>query len=118
MLFFFVSIFLIQAGKELFEIFFLLDTFVFIRGSSKGLIVLCKCRYCTNGQTDNGTCIGCRLGSFVLAFLFLRVIGIVIFRQLPKSRSKPDTSADSTADAAIVMHINFRFFFCCLAYSS
>lgn len=118
LLFFFVSIFLIHPSEELVEFFFLLDALIFILCSSEGLIALCKCFDCANGQADDGTHIGCRLGCFVLSLLLIRVIGIVILRQPAKSRHSPDTSPDSTAEDAIVISINRRFSFCCLAYSS
>lgn len=72
----------------------------------------------SDGQSDDGTHIGCRLGSFVLAFLLIRVVGIVIVCQPPKSRNSPDTSPDSTAEDAIVISMNRRFSFFCLLYSS
>ena len=117
LLFFFVSIFLIHPGEELVEFFFLLDLVFFILCSSEGLIMLCNCFDCTDGQADDGTHIGCRLGGFVLALLLLWIVGIVI-RQPPKSRHSPDTSPDSTAEDAIVISMNRRFSFFCLPYSS
>ena len=118
LLFFFVSIFLIHPGEELVEFFFLLDLVFFILCSSEGLIMLCNCFDCTDGQADDGTHIGCRLGGFVLSLLFFRIVGILVLYQLVKSRHSPDTSPDSTAEDAIVISMNRRFSFFCLPYSS
>lgn len=85
LLMFFILIFLIQTGEEFVELFFLLDLPVFIGFLSEGLIILCKAFNCADGQADNGTDVGCRLGGFVLALLILRIVGIVILRQPPKS---------------------------------
>ena len=79
---------------------------------------MCKSFDCTNGQADDGTYIGCRLGGFILALLLLGIVGIVVLRQPPKSRNSPDTNPDSTADDAIVISMNRRFSFFCLLYSS
>ena len=116
--FFFVSIFLIHTGEELVEFFFLLDLLVFIGFLSEGLIILCKAFNGSDGQADEGTHIGCRLGGFVLSLLFLWIVGILVLRQPPKSRNSPDTSPDSTAEDAIVISMNRRFSFFCLPYSS
>ena len=118
LLFCFVSIFLIHPGEEFVEFFFLLDLVFFILCSSEGLIILCKCFNCTDGQADNNSHIGCRLDCFILALLLIRVVGIVILRQPPKSRHNPDTSPDSTADDAIVISMNRSFSFFCLPHSS
>lgn len=115
--FFFVSIFLIQSGEELVEIFFLLDLVFFILCSSEGLIILYIAFNCTNGQTDNGSHIRASLLGFILALLLLWIVGIVIVCQPPKSRNSPDTSPDSTAEDAIVISMNRRFSFFCLPYS-
>ena len=104
MFLFFVSIFLIQPGEELVEIFFLLNSVFFILCPSEGVIILCNGFQGTNGQTDDGACVGCCLGGFILAFLLIRIIGVII-GQLAKSRNSPDTSADSTADEATVIPI-------------
>ena len=104
MFLFFVSIFLIQPGEELVEIFFLLDAVFFILCSSEGVIILFHCFQGTNGQPNDGACVGCRLGGFLLALLLIRIIGVII-GQLAKSRNSPDTSADSTVDAATVIPI-------------
>ena len=85
LLFFFVSIFLIQPGEEFVEFFFLLDALIFIGYSSKGLIILCNCFDCPNGQANEGTYVGCRLGGFVLPSPLLRIVGILVFRQPTKS---------------------------------
>ena len=118
LLVFFVSIFLVHSGEELVEFFFLLDLPVFILCSSKGLIILCKGFDCTNGQADDISHIGASLLGFVLSLLLLRIVGIVVLRQPPKSRHSPDTSPDSTAEDATVISMNRRFSFCCLVYSS
>ena len=118
LLFFFVSIFLIHTGEELVKFFFLLDLPVFIGFLSEGLIILDKGIYCTYRQSQNRTHIGASLLGFVLALLFLRVIGIAVLRQPAKSRHSPDTSPDSTAEDATVISINRRFSFFCLLYSS
>ena len=118
LLVFFVSIFLVHPGEELVEFFFLLDLLFFILCSSEGLIVFSKGFDCAYGQTDNGSHIGTRLGCFILAFLFFRVIGIAVLRQPPKSRHSPDTNPDSTAEDATVISMNRRFSFFCLLYSS
>lgn len=118
LLFFFVSIFLIHTGEELVKFFFLLDLPVFIGFLSEGLIILDKGIYCTYRQSQNRTHIGAGLLGFVLSFLFFRIVGIVILRQLPKSRHSPDTSPNSTAEDATVISINRRFSFFCLPYSS
>ena len=76
----------------------------FILCSSEGVIILCNGFQGANGQTDDGACAGCCLGGFVLAFLLIRIIGVIIV-QLAKSRNSPDTSADSTADEATVIPI-------------
>ena len=109
LLFFFVSIFLIQTGEELLESFLLLDGLFFIICPSEGLIVLCYCFDCTYGQANDGAHIGCRLGGFVFALLLLRIVGIIILRQPPKSRNSPDTSPDSTAEDAAVISRKRRF---------
>jgi len=118
LLFFFVPIFLIHPGEEFVEFFFLLDLLFFIGCSSEGSIILYIAFNCAYGQPQNSTCARCCLGSFVLALLLLRVVGIAVPRQPPKSRNSPDTSADSTAEDAIVITMNRRFSFCCLLYSS
>ena len=74
-----------QTGEEFVEFFFLLDLPIFILWSSEGLIILCKAFNCADGQADESTHVGCRLGSFVFALLFLRIVGIVLLRQPPKS---------------------------------
>ena len=102
MFLFFVSIFLIQPGEELIEIFFLLNAVFFILCSSEGVIILFHCFQGTNGQPNDSACVGCRLSGFVLAFLLIRIVGVII-GQLAKSRNSPDTSADSTADEATVI---------------
>ena len=81
----FVSIFLIHPSEEFVEIFFLLDFPVFILWSSEGLIISCKCFDCSYGQADDSSYIGASLLGFVLALLLLRIVGIVILRQPPKS---------------------------------
>lgn len=118
LLFFFVSIFLIHTGEEFVEFFFLLNLSVFILCSSKELIILYIAFNCTNGQADEGTHIGCRLGGFVLSLLLLWIVGILALRQPTKSRHSPDTSPDSTAEDATVIRRKRRFSFCCLLYSS
>lgn len=118
LLFFFVSIFLVHPGEKFVEFFFLLDTLFFILCSSEGFIILCKCFDYAYGQTDNGTHIGASLLGIILAFLFFRIVGILVFRQPPKSRHSPDTSPDSTAEDATVISINRRFSFFCLLYSA
>lgn len=115
---FFVSIFLIHTGEEFVEFFFLLNLQIFIGFLSEGLIILCNCFYCAYGQTDNGSHIGASLLGFVLSFLFFRIVGIAVLRQLPKSRHSPDTSPDSTAEDATVISRKRRFSFFCLQYSS
>ena len=65
-------------------------------------MILSYCFYDTNGQTDDGACVGCRLGGFLLALLLIQIIGVII-GQLTKSRNSPDTSADSTAEDATVI---------------
>ena len=85
LLMFFIRIFLIQTGEEFVELFFLLDLLFFILWSSKGLIILCKAFNCADGQADNGTDVGYRLGGFVLALLLFQIVGIVLLRQPPKS---------------------------------
>ena len=85
LLLFFIRIFLIQTGEEFVELFFLLDLSVFILWSSEGLIISCKCFYGSYGQSQYcAHIIGSLLG-FVLALLLLRIVGIVILRQPPKS---------------------------------
>lgn len=118
LLFFFVSIFLIHTGEEFVELFFLLNLPFFIRYPIEGLIILCKAFNCADGQPDNGSHIGASLLSFVLAFLFFRIVGTLVLCQPPKSRNKPDTSPDSTAEDATVISMNRRFSFFCLPYSS
>ena len=118
LLFFFVSIFLIHPGEELVKFFFLLDLPVFIRFLSEGLIILYIAFNGSDGQADEGTHIGCRLGGFVLSLLFLWIVGILVLRQPPKSRHSPDTSPDSTAEDATVISMDRRFSFFCLAYLS
>ena len=115
---FFVSIFLIHPSEELVKFFFLLNLPILIGFLSEGSIVLCNCFYCAYGQTDNGSHIGASLLGFVLPLLFFRIVGILVFCQPPKSRYKPDTSPDSTAEDATVMSMNRRFSFFCLPYSS
>ena len=118
LLFFFVSIFLIHTEEKLVEFFFLLDLLFFILCSSEGLIILYIAFNGSDGQTDNGTHIGASLLGIILAFLFFRIVGILVFRQPPKSRHSPDTSPDSTAEDATVISINRRFSFFCLLYSA
>ena len=118
LLFFFISIFFVQAGEKFVEFFFLLDLLFFIRFLSEGLIILCKCFDCANGQADEGTQIGTSLLGFVLALLLLRIVGITVLRQPPKSRHSPDTSPDSTAEDATVIRRKRRFSFFCLPYSA
>ena len=115
---FFVSIFLIHSGEKFIEFFFLLDLPVFIGFLSEGLNILCNCFYCAYGQTDNGSHIGASLLGFVLSFLFFRIVGILVFRQPPKSRHSPDTSPDITAEDATAISKKRRFSFFCLPYSS
>ena len=84
LLMFFMLIFLIHPGEEFVEIFFLLDLPVFIGFLSKGLIISCKCFYSSYRQSQYcAHIIGSLLG-FVLALLFLRIVGIVL-RQPAKS---------------------------------
>lgn len=118
LLFFFVFIFLVQAGEEFVKFFFLLDLPVFIGFPSEGLIILCKCGYCSYCQSQNGTYIGASLLGFVLSFLFFRIVRIAVLRQPPKSRHSPDTSPDSTAEDATVISMKRRFSSCCLLYSA
>ena len=85
LLLFFIRIFLIHPGEELVEFFFLLDLPIFIRYPIEGLIILCECFYGSYGQSQCcAHIIGSLLG-FVLALLLLRIVGIVILRQPPKS---------------------------------
>ena len=85
LLLFFIRIFLVQTGKELVELFFLLDLLFFILWSSKGLIIICKYFYGTYRQSQYcAHIIGSLLG-FVLALLLLRIVGIALLRQPPKS---------------------------------
>ena len=118
LLFFFVSIFLIQPGEKFVKIFFLLDLVFFILCSSKGSIVLCKSFDCTYGQANDGPHIGSSLLGFVLSLLLLGIVGILVFCQPPKSRHSPDTSPDSTAEDATVIRRKRRFSLFCLLYSS
>ena len=118
LLFFFVSVFLIHSGEEFVEFFFLLDLLVFIEYSSEGLIILYIAFNGSDGQADNSSHIGACLLGFVHPFLLLRIVGIAILRQPPKSRHSPDTSPDSAAEDATVISMNRRFSFCCLLYSS
>ena len=85
LLLFFIRIFLIHPGKELVELFFLFYLMFFIRYPIEGLIIFCNCFDCADGQANEGTDVGCRLGGFVLAFLFLRIVGILVFCQPAKS---------------------------------
>ena len=79
---------------------------------------MCKSSDCADGQADEGTRVGCRLGDFVLALPFFRIVGIAVLRQPAKSRHSPDTSPDSTAEDATVISRKRRFSFFCLPYSS
>ena len=85
LLFFCVLIFLVQTGKEFVELFFLLDLLFFIRYPNEGLINLCECFYSSYGQAQYCAHIISSLLGFVLAFLLLRIVGIVLLRQPPKS---------------------------------
>ena len=118
LLVFFVSMFLVQPCEEFIEFFFLLDLTIFIGFPSEGLIILYIAFNGSNGQANNGSHIGAGLLGFVLALLLLRIVGIAVLRQPPKSRHSPDTNPDSTAEDATVISINRRFSFCCLLYSS
>ena len=84
LLLFFILIFLIQTGKEFVELFFLLDLLFFILCPSEGLMIICKYVYGSYRQSQYcAHIIGSLLG-FVLALLFLRIVGIVL-RQPAKS---------------------------------
>ena len=85
LLFFYVLIFLVHPGEELVELFFLLDLLIFILWSSEGLIISCKCFYSSYRQSQYCAHIVGSLLGFVLALLLLRIVGIVILRQPPKS---------------------------------
>ena len=85
LLLFFIRIFLIQTGEEFVELFFLLDLPFFILWSSEGLIISCKCFYSSYGKSQYCAHIGARLLGFVLALLLLRIVGIALLRQPPKS---------------------------------
>ena len=85
LLLFFIRIFLIHSGEEFVEFFFLLDLLFFILCPSEGLIILCECFYGSYGQSQCcARIIGSLLG-FVLALLFLRIVGIAVLRQPTKS---------------------------------
>ena len=118
LLFFFVSVLLVHPGEELVEFFFLLNLVFFILCSIEGVIIICNCFDCPDGQANDGTHIGASLLGFILALLLLGIVGIVALRQPPKSRNSPDTSPDSTAEDAIVTSMNRRFSFLCLLYSA
>ena len=85
LLLFFIFIFLIHPGEEFVELFFLLDLPFFILWSSEGLIILCECFYSSYGQSQYCTHIIGSLLGFVLALLFLRIVGIALLRQPTKS---------------------------------